>query len=248
MNGRILATEPIPKNSFAFYVSNFCFPAHGTPQQQHPSSRATTKQMERPILYSFRRCPYAMRARMALHLSHTEYELREVDLRHKPAALLEVSPKGTVPVLILHGPDGQRVIDESMEIVRWALCHASDVVVTPEEDTLLASIATFGVDLEPYRRPYKFPEQPKSAHRDVLVARHLTRLEACLQQCDAGGYFFGEAAPFDICLFPLMRQLMRADEVWFAQEYPLLSAWLARRASSSWFNDIVMKKVDVWSE
>ena len=71
-----------------------------------------------PVLYSFRRCPYAMRARIALQVSATPYELREVQLRDKPPAMLTASPKGSVPVLML--PDGQ-VIDESWDIMQWAL-------------------------------------------------------------------------------------------------------------------------------
>ena len=71
-----------------------------------------------PILYSFRRCPYAMRARMALIASDLAYEHREILLRDKPASMLAISPKGTVPVLILAGG---RVIDESLDIMRWAL-------------------------------------------------------------------------------------------------------------------------------
>src|SRR5210317_1296056 len=73
-----------------------------------------------PILYSFRRCPYAIRARMALDYASVEVELREVLLRDKPRAMLEASSKGTVPVLVL--PDG-RVIDESVDVMHWALMH-----------------------------------------------------------------------------------------------------------------------------
>ena len=71
-----------------------------------------------PVLYSFRRCPYAIRARMALAVAGMAVELREVLLRDKPEAMLEVSAKGTVPVLQL--PDGW-VIDESLEVMDWAL-------------------------------------------------------------------------------------------------------------------------------
>ena len=74
-----------------------------------------------PVLYSFRRCPYAMRARLAIQSSGTQVELREIHLKHKPEHMLEASPKGTVPVLIL--PDG-RVIDESLDVARWALAQA----------------------------------------------------------------------------------------------------------------------------
>ena len=71
-----------------------------------------------PVLYSFRRCPYAIRARLALRYAGISYELKEVALRDKPAEMLALSPKGTVPVLHLH--DG-RVLDQSLDIMRWAL-------------------------------------------------------------------------------------------------------------------------------
>ena len=74
--------------------------------------------MTLPLLYSFRRCPYAMRARLALWGTHVNLELREVVLRDKPPSLLAFSPKATVPVLVL--PDGE-VIDESLDVMLWAL-------------------------------------------------------------------------------------------------------------------------------
>ena len=73
--------------------------------------------MKTPILYSFKRCPYAMRARMAIKLSNINCELREIRLNNKPKHMLEVSPKGTVPVVVLE----ERIIDESMEIIHWAM-------------------------------------------------------------------------------------------------------------------------------
>ena len=73
---------------------------------------------KRPVLYSFRRCPYAIRARMAIRAAGIKLELREVLLAEKPQAMLDASAKGTVPVLVL--PDGQ-VIDESLDIMLWSL-------------------------------------------------------------------------------------------------------------------------------
>lgn len=73
-----------------------------------------------PVLYSARNCPFCMRARMALAVSGVVVELREVDLKNKPAALLEISPKASVPVLVLQ--DG-KVIDQSLDIVHFALRH-----------------------------------------------------------------------------------------------------------------------------
>ncbi len=75
-----------------------------------------------PILYSFKRCPYAMRARMAIYLSQIVVEHREVSLKNKPKSMMEISPKGTVPVLLLENGD---VIDESMDIINWCLKQKS---------------------------------------------------------------------------------------------------------------------------
>jgi len=128
--------------------------------------------MSQPILYSFRRCPYAMRARSALIVSGIEIELREVVLRDKPAEMLAASPKGTVPVLVL--PDGQ-VIDESWDIMLWALrqhdpqnwlgqdeCHiASALPLVTENDT------SFKQNLDRYKYPERHPEQAQSAWRSA---------------------------------------------------------------------------------
>jgi glutathione S-transferase len=104
-----------------------------------------------PILYSFRRCPYAIRARLALYVSGTRCELREVVLRDKPQALLEVSPKGTVPVLQL--PDNT-VLDESLDIMLWALeQNDPEGWIVPEMSKMMALIADF---LTPYIQTFTF--------------------------------------------------------------------------------------------
>ena len=85
---------------------------------KYPELADTTETMRLPLLYTYRRCPYAMRARMALLVAKREFTAVEIVLRDKPAAMLALSPKGTVPVLQL--PDGS-VLDESWDIMRWAL-------------------------------------------------------------------------------------------------------------------------------
>src|SRR5690606_27614836 len=116
--------------------------------------------MSLPILYSYRRCPYAMRARMALHYAGIKFEIREIALRDKPQHMLAVSPKGTVPVLVL--ADG-KVIDESLDVMAWALAQ-SDPDIWLTSDPRCAELITendgnFKQALDQYKYASRFPEQ-----------------------------------------------------------------------------------------
>src|SRR4051812_30888674 len=130
-----------------------------------------------PILYSFRRCPYAMRARLALAVSETGCEIREVKLRDKPAELIAASPKATVPVLVL--PDGE-VIDESLEVMRWALRRNDPENWLQGDDVALiaANDGAFKYHLDRYKYPERHGVDPV-AHRASGLAL-LTVLEAQL--------------------------------------------------------------------
>ncbi len=134
--------------------------------QCRPSTRVTG--LADPILYSFRRCPYAMRARLALAVSGRRYELREVSLRAKPTAMLEISAKGTVPVLVLSAGE---VIDESLEIMRWALTGCDPEAWLDREDAPLiaANDGPFKHDLDRYKYPDKHAADP-STHREHGLA------------------------------------------------------------------------------
>ncbi len=113
---------------------------------------------EVPILYSFRRCPYAMRARMAIAASGQTCALREVVLRNKPPEMIAVSPKGTVPVLVL--PD-ERVIEESLEIMHWALGRNDPqgwlAPLNDDRDALDAMIAENDGPFKDALDRYKYP-------------------------------------------------------------------------------------------
>ncbi len=128
-----------------------------------------------PVLYSFRRCPYAIRARLALDASGQRCELREIALREKPAQMLQASPKGTVPVLVIAAGE---VIDESLDIMLWALGRDDpDHWLTPDADSLhgmLALIARFDSHFKPHLDRYKYPDRFEGA--DSLASR----TEACL--------------------------------------------------------------------
>ena len=200
------------------------------------------------VLYSFRRCPYAMRARMAIFASGVQVELREVVLRDKPADMLSVSPKGTVPVLLL--PEGA-VIDESLDVMLWALKeHDRDGWLEPEEGTLesmLSLIADCDGDFKHHLDRYKYANRYEGAvsteHRDAAEA-FLAVLEARLTD---HRYLFGQTPSLaDYAIMPFIRQFANTDKNWFdATPYKKLRDWLNELLESSPFSHI-MQKYDQW--
>ena len=191
-------------------------------------------------LYSFRRCPYAMRARMALRYSGVPVEIVEVSLKAKPAEMLAISPKGTVPVLDADG----RVIDESLEIMRWALAQNDPQNWLLDGDSRIAELIEandqrFKVDLNRYKYAKRYPEQPMEAYQ-AQGAVFLQRLEGLLQDRD---YLLADHPSLaDIALLPFVRQFAHVDREWFAQTpYPRLQAWLHNFLESNLFT-LIMKK------
>ncbi len=196
-----------------------------------------------PILYSFRRCPYAMRARLALAVSGTVCALREVKLSAKPPEMLAVSPKGTVPVLVL--PDGT-VIDQSLDVMRWALAQSDPEGWLTRDDPALIerNDGAFKHDLD----RYKYPERHGSdalAHRESGLAflRDLdARLVAHGQLCGA------ERGLADMAVMPFVRQFASVDAAWFeSAELPHVKRWLAGHVESALFG-AVMEKFTPWRE
>ena len=191
-------------------------------------------------LYSFRRCPYAMRARMALRYSGVPVEIVEVSLKAKPAEMLAISPKGTVPVLDADG----RVIDESLEIMRWALAQNDPQGWLLDGDSRIAELIEandqgFKVDLNRYKYAERYPEQPMEVYR-AQGAVFLRRLEGLLQDRD---YLLADHPSLaDIALLPFVRQFAHVDREWFAQTpYPRLQAWLHNFLESDLFTSIMKK-------
>jgi glutathione S-transferase len=194
-----------------------------------------------PILYSFRRCPYAMRARLALAVSGAHYELREVKLAKKPPAMLSASPKGTVPVLQL--PDGA-VIDESLDIMRWALTVRDPEGWLLRDDRSLIAFndGAFKRDLDRYKYPERHGADPLT-HRDSALS-FLHELDARLaisgQLC---GPRLGLA---DAAIMPFVRQFAAVDRAWFdGQSLPHLKRWLSGHLASDLFQS-VMVRLDPW--
>jgi glutathione S-transferase len=197
--------------------------------------------MTRPILYSFRRCPYAMRARLALLVSGTVCELREVKLSAKPAEMLGASPKGTVPVIVL---PGGKVIDESIDIMRWALGQNDPQDWLQRDDPVL--IAANDGPFKHHLDRYKYPERHQTVateHQAAAVAI-LQVLEARLTatQCLCGD----TPGLTDFALFPFIRQFAEVDRVLFdALHLRNLQKWLENHLTSILFA-AAMVRHEVW--
>lgn len=200
--------------------------------------------MTLPVLYSFRRCPYAIRARLAIWQAGLEVDLREVVLRDKPPEMLAISPKGTVPVLQL--PDGT-VIDESLDIMRWALGqNDSDGWLTAAPaDEIDALIRRNDLDFKPLLDAYKYPERhparTQAQWRDAAVEMHLADLDARLAR---HANLTGEGVSIaDAALMPFVRQFAGVDRAWFASApLPALRGWLERWVATPLFVAVFAKR------
>nr|WP_310524975.1 glutathione S-transferase N-terminal domain-containing protein [Polymorphobacter sp.] len=176
-----------------------------------------------PLLYSFRRCPFAIRARLALIISETPVTLHEVNLARKPAAMIAASPKSTVPVLIL--PDGT-IIDESLAIMRWALARHD-----PENWLASAGEARIATNDGPFKQ-----------HLDAWkYRRDATARDAAMAFIVA----LPVPAPRSLTLMailPFVRQFAAADPAWFAaQPVPHVHDWLAQELASPLFTQAMAK-------
>jgi glutathione S-transferase len=200
-----------------------------------------------PVLYSFRRCPYAMRARLALAISGQACELREVVLKAKPPELLAASSKASVPVLVLPGGE---VIDQSLDIMCWALGQSDPgqwLPQAPQAAQVLALIKdceqNFKHHLDRYKYPGRYANADAPTHRSSASA-WLAGLE---QQLSPTAWLFGPAPSLaDMALAPFVRQFAQTDADWFAaQDWPALRLWLNAIVGSALF-DSVMHKYPPW--
>ncbi len=205
--------------------------------------------MNLPILYSFRRCPYAMRARAAIFASGINVELREIELRDKPEEMLAASPKGSVPVLVL--PDGT-VIDESWDIMLWALQRNDTYkwlgndgdLIGPTLPLLEENDTSFKDNLDCYKYPERQPERSQTEHREA-GEEFLQILE---QRLEVTPFLLGARFTVaDVVVLPFVRQFVAVDTDWFEQApYPALREWLARYLEADLFTK-VMEKFPVWT-
>lgn len=199
------------------------------------------------ILYSYRRCPYAMRARMALRYAGIEIEHREIELRNKPQSMLQVSPKGTVPVLCVGG----MVLDQSIDIMRWAL-KQSDPDGWGDGDDAIAQTwiskndGPFKTLLDQYKYPNRFPDLDQEVILNDALELMLLPMEKSLQ---AHSYLLGSKMTWiDVAIFPFIRQFSMVDQKQFEQlPIPATKKWLAQHLQSDLFES-VMQKFPVWHD
>ncbi len=225
--------------------------------------------MNHPILYSFRRCPYAMRARLALYASGAKVELREITLRNKPQDMLEISPKGTIPVLYFPSnglpresgdPDTsqkktfvfagktQRVIDESLDIMIWALGRQDPDEWLGADEAETQNLITrndteFKYALDRYKYPNRYPDEDCS-NAFENGAEILTDLNTRIKEHGCLIEDYNTLA--DYAIFPFIRQFRNTDKDRFASlKLEALSAWLNAHLSSDLFQNI-MEKYEPW--
>ncbi|MEL6642775.1 MAG: glutathione S-transferase [Pseudomonadota bacterium] len=197
----------------------------------------------RPILWSFRRCPYAMRARLALDVAEIDLEHREILLRDKPQAFLEASPKGTVPVLVV---DGQ-VIEESLDVMRWALAQNDPEGWLEMPDTGWDLIAKtdgpFKTALDRYKYANRYEGADPTEEREK-AALFLQKLD---ERLGPSPWLFGDAPRLaDMAILPFVRQYANTDRDWFdAQPWPHLRSWIDHFLASPRFERI-MRKHPLW--
>ena len=187
-----------------------------------------------PILYSFRRCPYAIRARMSIVRRGFKVEHREVILRDRPAHMMQISPKGTVPVLLL--PDGT-VIEESLEIMQYVLDWQLS-----EEETIWIERNDFEFKFHLDR--YKYPNR----YEDIDVLEQRNAALKFLEDLDANLQNIGLNDNLNDSLFPFVRQFANHDRDWFdIQPWTNVHNWLASNLESEEFK-ICMNKNKQWFE
>ena len=200
--------------------------------------------MSRPILWTFRRCPYAMRARLAIASAGVEVEMREILLRDKPAPFLEASPKGTVPVV----ESGDRVIEESLDVMLWAL--------EQNDPKGWLDMPSYGFDLiaesdGPFKTAldrYKYA----SRHADVDVSKEQHNAGLFLHKLndvlESQGFLFAQSPRIaDMAILPFVRQFAHVDLSWFhEQSWTGVHAWLDAFKASDSFR-LIMTKYDPWS-
>ena len=201
--------------------------------------------MNLPILYSFRRCPYAMRARMALILASKDCELREITLKNKPDEMLQISPKGTVPVLELPN----KVLEESLDIISWAMeSHPKSVYILSTEEKLMSEtlIQLFDSKFKYHLDRYKY-----ASRYEANSSEHQEECKNILEKLDSkinpNPWILGEKVSLlDISILPFIRQCKIANPEWFfEQNFKKVIALLNFFEASNLFIH-AMKKFDLW--
>ena len=193
-----------------------------------------------PILYTFRRCPYAIRARMALANSNITVQLREISLSNRPQELYDVSPKGTVPVLCLNN---STIIDESLEIMKWALHHNDpESWIGHNKKIQLEMIEKYDNEfkywLDRYKYYDRYPEKDQYYYRNKCD-QYLSKLNIALE--DNRYILSNHICLIDIAILPFVRQFANVDKKWFKNNYLYIYRWLNNLIKSKLFLSVMHK-------
>jgi len=204
--------------------------------------------MHTPVLYSFRRCPYCMRAHMALKYAGIKAELREVDLKALPEELMDATENNTVPVLVI---DRENVMDESWDIVKWALSQndpdnwlgENSQYLLDAEILIETNDFSFKPDLDHYKYADRHPEHAEEYYREQCE-EFIEELEEML--AEHAFLLADELSLADIGIFPFVRQFSLVDQDWFLKSpYPKVQQWLTGMIDSELFKD-VFQKHELW--
>jgi len=202
--------------------------------------------MTLPILYSIRRCPYAMRARMVLLHSKIQCEIREIKLSNKPKEMLAISPKGTVPVLILENGD---ILDESLDVMLWAIEQGNlrNLFNSGKKeilDLIKINDGEFKDAIDRYKYSSLYPEKPMIEYRK-MGELFLEKIESYLEK---NKFIFGKNISLaDLAIFPFIRQFCRVDIDWFNSSlFKKIKEWTLFFEGSENFIDI-MRKIKPWT-
>jgi len=194
---------------------------------------------ERPILYSFRRCPYAIRARLAIIFAQQSVDLIEINLKHKLDEFVALSPKATVPVLKLNET---KILDESLDIMQWAFSQNNPqkiILNSLQHELINANDLHFKAHLDHYKYADRFPEHSVT-HYQHLASAFASQLDEILQKHT----FLTASQPsnVDLAIFPFIRQFAFVNKNWFdAQNWPHLQRWLAY-----WLEHDVFQQAFAW--
>ena len=197
----------------------------------------------RPYLFSYRRCPYAMRARMALVESNIEFDIYEISLRNKPNEMLAISAKGTVPILKFN----KLVLDESIEIMKWAYQNSksNNSLSLETKDKKIAdeliqlNDGKFKEYLDCYKYFERYPKKSKAEHRESCYFF----LEILEKRLENTTFLVNNKRTFvDLSIFPFIRQFMNVDKIWFDNsKYKNTKKWLGSLIQSDLFEKIMIK-------
>lgn len=192
----------------------------------------------KPVLYSFRRCPYAIRARMALKMANIDYELRNILLRDKPVEMLHASSKGTVPVLVLDNT----VIDESLGVMLWALKQHDPLNLLSTFDKSLELIKINDTSFKQALDRYKYPN--RYADDDTNWQDEASKFVNMLETNLAHNKFLllDSLSLADFAIFPFIRQFTMPDKNYFTNTFPNTAEWLETMVNNEIFISVMPKQ------